>query len=260
MNTLVAIWRLGYTAAVADRRRLDVELAERGLAPSRARAQALILAGKVTVDGRFVTKAGTAVAPNAAIEVLEPDHPYASRGALKLEVALDSFGLDPTGLDCLDVGASTGGFTDLLLARGAARVVALDVGRGQLDWRLRTDPRVVVMEGVNARHLGPDDLPFPVALATVDVSFISLRLVVPALLAHLLPGATLVCLVKPQFEAGRDLVGKGGVVRDEAVRRRVVDDTVTAIAALGFDVVGVVPSPIRGQKGNLEELAVFKRR
>jgi 23S rRNA (cytidine1920-2'-O)/16S rRNA (cytidine1409-2'-O)-methyltransferase len=244
---------------VAERRRLDVELAERGLAPSRARAQALILAGKVTVDGRFVTKAGTAVAPDSVIEVIEPDHPYASRGALKLEVALDTFDLDPTGLDCLDVGASTGGFTDLLLARGAARVIALDVGRGQLEWRLRTDPRVVVMEGVNARHLGAGDLPFRVALATVDVSFISLRLVVPALRSHLEPGARLVCLVKPQFEAGRDQVGKGGVVRDEAVRRRVVDDTVAAIAALGFEVVGVVPSPIRGQKGNLEELAVFRR-
>ena len=245
---------------MADRRRLDVEVAERGLTTSRARAQALILAGKVTVDGRFVTKAGTAVTPDAVIEVLEPDHPYASRGALKLEVALDTFGVDPTGLDCLDVGASTGGFTDLLLTRGAARVIALDVGKGQLDWRLRTDSRVIVMEGINARHLGADDLPFLVALVTVDVSFISLRMVVPALRPHLTPGARLVCLVKPQFEAGRDQVGKGGIIRDEAVRRRVIDDTVSAITALGFELVGVVPSPIRGQKGNLEELAVFRGR
>jgi 23S rRNA (cytidine1920-2'-O)/16S rRNA (cytidine1409-2'-O)-methyltransferase len=244
---------------VAERRRLDVEIAARGLAPSRARAQALILAGKVTVDGRVVSKAGTQVAAAAVIGLAEPDHPWASRGALKLEAALDAFGIDPEGLDCLDVGASTGGFTDLLLARGAQRVIALDVGRGQLDWRLRTDDRVTVMEGVNARRIGPEDLPFPVGLAAIDVSFISLRLVVPALLPHLAPGAVLVCLVKPQFEAGRDQVGKGGIVRDEEVRRRVIDDTVAAIVELGFELVGVVPSPIRGQKGNLEELAVFRR-
>jgi 23S rRNA (cytidine1920-2'-O)/16S rRNA (cytidine1409-2'-O)-methyltransferase len=244
---------------VAERRRLDVELADRGLAPSRARAQALVLAGKVKVDGQIVTKAGTQVTQDAALEIVEPDHPYVSRGALKLEAALDAFSIDPRGLDCLDVGASTGGFTDLLLSRGARRVIALDVGRGQLDWRLRTDDRVVVIEGVNARHLGADTLPFQVALATIDVSFISLRLVVPAVLPHLEPGARLVCLVKPQFEAGRDQVGKGGIVRDDAVRRTAVDDTVAAIVDLGFDLVGVVPSPIRGQKGNLEELAVFRR-
>jgi 23S rRNA (cytidine1920-2'-O)/16S rRNA (cytidine1409-2'-O)-methyltransferase len=239
---------------------LDVELTARGLAPSRARAQAFILAGKVSVDGRVVTKAGTPVTDAARIDVAEPDHPWVSRGALKLEAALDAFSIDPAGLDCLDVGASTGGFTDLMLARGAARVIALDVGRSQLDWRLRTDDRVTVLEGVNARHLEPGDLPFPAALATVDVSFISLRLVVPALVPHLEPGGWLVCLVKPQFEAGRDEVGKGGIVRDEAVRRRVIDDTVAAVVALGFDLVGVVESPIRGQKGNLEELAVFRWR
>ena len=243
---------------MTDRRRLDVELAERGLAPSRARAQALIIAGKVTVDGRVVTKAGSPVKEDVAIEIAEPDHPYASRGALKLEAALDAFAIDPAGCDCLVVGASTGGFTDLMLVRGAARVIALDVGRGQLDWRLRTDDRVTVIEGVNARHLGPDDLPFSVGLATIDVSFISLRLVVPALLPHLDPGTHLVCLVKPQFEAGRNQVGKGGIVRDEGVRRRVVDDTVAAIADLGFELVGVIPSPIKGQKGNQEELAVFR--
>jgi 23S rRNA (cytidine1920-2'-O)/16S rRNA (cytidine1409-2'-O)-methyltransferase len=245
-------------ALMAERRRLDVELSERGLAPSRARAQALVLAGKVRVDGQVVSKAGIAVAADAVIEVVEPDHPYVSRGALKLEAALDAFAVDPSGRDCLDVGASTGGFTDLLLARGARRVIALDVGRGQLDWRLRTDERVTVLEGVNARYLGPGDLPFPVSLATVDVSFISLRLVVPALRPHLVPGAELICLVKPQFEAGRNEVGKGGIVRDEAVRRRVVDDTVSGIAELGFDLVGLVPSPVRGQKGNLEELAAFR--
>ncbi len=241
------------------RKRLDIALTERGLAPSRARAQALLLAGKVLVDGAPVTKAGTSVAEDAVIELVAPDHPYVSRGALKLAAALDAFAISPEGLDCLDVGASTGGFTDLLLERGARRVAALDVGRGQLDWKLRTDPRVAVLEGVNARHLGPGDLPFAVDLACVDVSFISLELVVPAVLPHLKPGATLICLVKPQFEAGRDQVGSGGVVRDEAVRRRVVDATVAALAKLGLELVGVVPSPIRGPKGNLEELAVFRK-
>jgi 23S rRNA (cytidine1920-2'-O)/16S rRNA (cytidine1409-2'-O)-methyltransferase len=243
---------------MANKRRLDVLVAERDLAPSRARAQALVLAGKVLVDGASVTKAGTQVRVDAVIEVVEPDHPYVSRGALKLEAALDAFGIDPDGLDCLDVGASTGGFTDLLLRRGARRVVALDVGRGQLAWSLRSDDRVTVMEGVNARHLGPDDLPFRVDLVSIDVSFISLRLVVPAVLTHLEDGSRLVCLVKPQFEAGRDQVGSGGVVRDEGVRRTVIDRTVAALVELGLDLVGVVPSPIRGPKGNLEELAVFR--
>ncbi|HHQ49710.1 MAG TPA: TlyA family RNA methyltransferase [Acidobacteria bacterium] len=240
------------------RKRLDVRLAELGLAPSRARAQALILAGKVRVDGVRVSKAGTQVGPEARIELDTPDHPFVSRGALKLEAALDAFAIDPAGLDCLDVGASTGGFTDLLLSRGARRVIALDVGRGQLDWKLRTDPRVTVMEGINARHLGPGDLPYPVQLAVVDVAFISLKLVVPAILPHLLPGGRLVCLVKPQFEAGREQVGRGGIVRDEAVRRTVIDGTVTALAGLGLELLGVVPSPIHGQKGNLEELAAFR--
>ena len=239
--------------------RLDVVMTERGLAPSRARAQALILEGKVRVAGRLVTKAGTGVADDVEIEVVTPDHPFVSRGGLKLEAALDAFSLDPAGRDCLDVGASTGGFTDLLLQRGAGRVIAVDVGRGQLDWKLRNDPRVVVMEGVNARRLGADDLPFPVSLAVVDVSFISLKLVVPAILPHLEPSGVLVCLVKPQFEAGREQVGKGGIVRNESVRSRVIDDTVAALAGLGLDLIGFVPSPIRGRKGNLEELAAFRK-
>jgi len=233
-------------------------MTERGLASSRARAQALILAGKVRLRGDVETKAGTQVEPDAAIEIIEPDHPWVSRGALKLVAALDEFRISPDGVDCLDIGASTGGFTEVLLERGARRVIALDVGRGQLDWRLRNDPRVVVMEGVNARHLDTVDLPFTAALATVDVSFISLRLVVPALLPHLATKAWLVCLVKPQFEAGRHQVGKGGIVRDEAVRRQVIDDTVAALIELGLELVGTIPSPIRGQKGNLEELAVFR--
>lgn len=247
-----------YDGFVAVRKRLDVLLAERGLASSRARAQGLILAGKVLVDGVQVTKAGSQIAADASIEVVAHDHPYVSRGALKLRAALDAFAVSPEGIDCLDVGASTGGFTDLLLERGARRVIALDVGRGQLAWRLRQDPRVVVMEGVNARHLSEQTLPFAVGLACVDVSFISLRLVVPALLPHLEAGGWLICLVKPQFEAGREQVGSGGVVRDEEVRRRVIDGTVAALADLGLEVVGLVPSPIRGPKGNLEELAVFR--
>lgn len=238
--------------------RLDVMLTERGLAASRARAQALVMAGKVSVDGVVVTKAGAPVAHGARLEIAEPDHPWVSRGALKLEAALDACGIDPAGLDCLDCGASTGGFSQLLLARGARRVVALDVGRGQLDWKLRSDPRVTVMEGVNARYLAPGDLPFPVALATVDVSFISLRLIVPALQPLILPKGWLICLVKPQFEAGRDQVGKGGIVRDDVVRRRVIDGTVAALAAGGLDLLAVIPSPIEGQKGNREELAVFR--
>ncbi len=233
-------------------------MSERGLVPSRARAQALILAGKVRLRGEVETKAGTQVEADARIEIIEPDHPWVSRGALKLVAALDEFGISPDGIDCLDIGASTGGFTEVLLERGARRVIALDVGRGQLDWRLRNDSRVVVMEGVNARHLDAVDLPFAASLATIDVSFISLRLVVPALLPHLAAGACLVCLVKPQFEAGRDQVGKGGIVRDEAVRRQTIDATVAALVDRGLDLVGVIPSPIKGQKGNLEELAVFR--
>jgi 23S rRNA (cytidine1920-2'-O)/16S rRNA (cytidine1409-2'-O)-methyltransferase len=243
---------------VTKKKRLDIVLTERGLAPSRARAQALILAGKVRLRGDVESKAGTQVEPDAPIEISEPDHPWVSRGALKLVAALDEFEISPGGLDCLDIGASTGGFTDVLLERGARQVVAVDVGRGQLDWRLRNDPRVVVMEGVNARHLDTVDLPYSAALATIDVSFISLRLVVPALLPHLIAGARLVCLVKPQFEAGRDQVGKGGIVRDEAIRRQAIDNTVAALVDLGLESVGVIPSPIRGQKGNLEELAVFR--
>jgi 23S rRNA (cytidine1920-2'-O)/16S rRNA (cytidine1409-2'-O)-methyltransferase len=244
---------------VTAKKRLDLVLTERGLVESRSRAQALVMAGKVTVDGAIVTKAGAAVTEDAEIELETPDHPYVSRGGLKLVAALDGFDLSPDGLDCLDVGASTGGFTDLLLQRGARRVIALDVGRAQLDWKLRSDDRVVVMEGVNARHLGPDDLPFAVDLATVDVSFISLELVVPAVVPHLRPGGALVCLVKPQFEAGREQVGSGGVVRDEAVRRKVIDRTVAALRDLGLELVGVTPSPIRGPKGNLEELAVYRK-
>jgi len=242
---------------MAEKRRLDIIVTERGLAPSRARAQALIMAGKVRVNNEVVSKAGTQVDAGSAIEVDEADHPWVGRGALKLAAALDAVPINPTGFDCLDVGASTGGFTHLLLDRGAHRVVALDVGRNQLDWRLRSDDRVIVMEGVNARHLGPGDLPFSVQLITMDLSFISLRLVVPAVLPFLEDGGHLVCLVKPQFEAGREQVGKGGIVRDEGIRRKVIDGVVEHLEGLGLTKVAVISSPIAGRKGNREELAVF---
>lgn len=240
------------------KRRLDVELVERGLAPSRSRAQALVMAGKVLVDGRPALKAGTMVGHEVVLELRTPDHPYVSRGALKLRAALDELDIDPNGRDCLDVGASTGGFTQVLLERGARRVVALDVGRGQLDWKLRSHQRVTALEGFNARRIDGELLPYPVDLATVDVSFISLRLVVPPVARLLPPGGELICLVKPQFEAGRDLVPPGGVIRDERVRRRVIDDTVRVLENLGLERIGVVPSPVRGQRGNLEELAAFR--
>jgi len=244
---------------VPKKKRLDVVLAERGLTHSRSRAQALVIAGRVKVDGVVVTKAGTGISEDSRVEVIEPDHPYVGRGALKLVAALDAFDIDPANLFCLDVGASTGGFTDVLLTRGARRVIALDVGRGQLDWKLRSDQRVVVMEGINARHLGPDDLEFPVQLIVMDLSFISLTKVVPAVIQHLEPGGHLICLIKPQFEAGRHEVGRGGIVRDEAVRTRVVSATINALEGLGLTLIGQVPSPIRGQKGNQEDLAVFRK-
>ena len=204
------------------RTRLDQALVERGLAPSRARAQSLILAGVVRIGGEVADKAGRAVDPGAVISVDGPDHPWVSRGGVKLAAALDAFGIDPGGMRCLDVGASTGGFTHVLLTRGASSVVAVDVGRGQLDWSLRQDPRVTVREGINARFLTAADVPGPFDLITVDVSFISLRLVLPALQPLLAVTGRLVALIKPQFEAGRGQVGKGGVVRDPVVREAAI--------------------------------------
>jgi 23S rRNA (cytidine1920-2'-O)/16S rRNA (cytidine1409-2'-O)-methyltransferase len=227
------------------KKRLDVLLVERGLAESRTQAQALVLAGRVP----GYDKPGTQVDDAAELEVKRPP-PYVSRGGEKLAHALDAFGVDPRGRDCLDVGASTGGFTDVLLQRGAARVVAVDVGYGQLHERLRADPRVTVMERTNARELR--ELPFPPELVVGDVSFISLKLVLPPALALAKPGWEAVVLVKPQFEAGRREVGKGGVVRDVEVRRRVVREI--AAAALGWqgETVGVVDSGLPGPKGNRE--------
>jgi 23S rRNA (cytidine1920-2'-O)/16S rRNA (cytidine1409-2'-O)-methyltransferase len=227
------------------KKRLDVLLVERGLAESRAQAQALVLAGRV----RGYDKPGTQVDDAAEVEVERPP-PYVSRGGEKLACALDAFGLDPTGRDCLDVGASTGGFTDVLLQRGAARVIALDVGYGQLHDRLRRDSRVTVLERTNARELR--ELPFAPDLVVGDVSFISLKLALPPALALAQAGWEAVVLVKPQFEAGRGEVGKGGVVRDPVVRRRVVREIAVAAVGWGGETVGVVDSGLPGPKGNRE--------
>jgi len=239
--------------------RLDQLLVERGLAPSRARAQSLILAGSVRVEGALADKAGKAVSADASVEVVVADHPWVSRGGVKLAAALDAFGVSPAGKRCLDVGASTGGFTHVLLERGAAQVVALDVGRGQLDWRLRQDSRVVVKEGVNARYLAREDLPGRFDLVTVDVSFISLRLVLPALVPLLAEGGDLVALVKPQFEAGRTQVAKGGVVRDPEAREQAIEGVLAAARELGLECLARIPSPIAGPAGNVEELAHLRK-
>jgi 23S rRNA (cytidine1920-2'-O)/16S rRNA (cytidine1409-2'-O)-methyltransferase len=240
--------------------RLDVLLVDRGLAPSRERARALILAGMVEVDGRVVDKAGTAVGDGAVVALREADHGFASRGALKLEAGLDGHGVDPAGAVCLDVGASTGGFTDLLLQRGARKVYAIDVGYGQLAWKLRQDPRVVVLERENIRHLDPAKVPEPCDLAVIDVSFISLTLVLGKVAALLGPpgGKPIVALVKPQFEAGRDQVGRGGVVRDPAARRAAVDKVVQWATEHGFTAGEAIESPITGPAGNVEYLLLLR--
>jgi 23S rRNA (cytidine1920-2'-O)/16S rRNA (cytidine1409-2'-O)-methyltransferase len=239
--------------------RVDLLLVEAGLAPTRARAQALVLAGQVVVEDQRVDKPGTRVPVDAALRLKGEPMPYVSRGGLKLEAALRHFALDVRGAVCADIGASTGGFTDCLLQAGAARVHALDVGRGQLHDRLRTDPRVVSREGVNARYLTAEDLPESVSVMVVDVSFISLTQVLPAAVPFLAPGGTLVSLVKPQFEAGRDEVGKGGVVRDEVVRAAAVERVRTCVIGLGLTVVGTLDSPVHGPAGNREVLLAARR-
>jgi 23S rRNA (cytidine1920-2'-O)/16S rRNA (cytidine1409-2'-O)-methyltransferase len=232
--------------------RLDQLMAERGLVGSREKARALILAGAVMVGGAVALKAGQLVDRDAAIAIREAE-PYVSRGGRKLAHALDRFGLFVEGLIVADIGASTGGFTDVLLQRGARRVYAVDVGRGQLHWRLRSDPRVVVMERMNARYLR--SLPEKLELAAIDVSFISLRLVVPPVNRLLAEGSSMIVLVKPQFEAGRAEVGHGGVVRSSAVHRRVLDDFAAWLPEQGLGLGGLTPSPIRGPAGNVEFLA-----
>jgi 23S rRNA (cytidine1920-2'-O)/16S rRNA (cytidine1409-2'-O)-methyltransferase len=248
------------TARGRGRRRLDLLLVDRGLAESRARAQALIMAGLVFSGDRRLDKAGMLIDQNTVLAVKGRDHPWVSRGGVKLAHALDRFGIDPAGLVCLDLGASTGGFTDVLLTRGAARVYAVDVGRGQLAWRLRVDPRVILLERVNARDLTSALVPEQIDLVVCDVSFISLRLALPPALALAAPGARLLALIKPQFEVGRDQVGKGGIVRDPGARLAVCEHIAAWVAAQpGWRVSGVVDSPVAGAEGNLEYLLAAVR-
>jgi 23S rRNA (cytidine1920-2'-O)/16S rRNA (cytidine1409-2'-O)-methyltransferase len=237
---------------MTSRKRADILLVERGLFDSRTRAQAAIEAGLVTANGRAVHKPSDEIATDAALEAT-PAHPWVSRGALKLVAALDHFGFDPGGDVCLDVGASTGGFTEVLLAFGASKVYAVDVGREQLHARLRADPAVVSLEATDIRALDPAQLVEPADFATVDVSFISLKLVLPALRPLLRSHATLVALIKPQFEAGRAHLKKG-IVRDAAVQAAVCDDIVAFATSLGWTVAGIIPSPITGGDGNAEFL------
>ena len=237
------------------KQRLDQALVERGLAESRTQAQALILAGLVFSGERRLDKAGDQVAADTAIEVRGKPHPWVSRGGLKLVGGLDTFGFDPTGRTAIDVGASTGGFTDVLLTRGAAHVFAVDVGHGQLHWKLRNDPRVTVLERTNARRLDATHVPRLVGAVVCDASFIGLETVLPAALNLAAPGAFCVALIKPQFEVGKGRVGKGGIVRDPALHAEVCDRIGAWLAARpGWSVRGIIPSPIEGPDGNVEFL------
>jgi 23S rRNA (cytidine1920-2'-O)/16S rRNA (cytidine1409-2'-O)-methyltransferase len=236
----------------ARRSRLDAELVSRGLAESRAKAQALILSGRVLLDGSVAAKCGAPVRAGQRVDVAPAQRPFASRGGSKLEGALEDFGLSCEGKIALDVGASTGGFTDCLLRRGARKIYAVDVGEKLIDERLRRDPRVIVIEKINFRYARPDLLPEKVSLAVVDVSFISLRHILPPLREFLLEGAEVLALVKPQFEAGRKSVGKGGIVRDEAKRLEAVADIEKAAEGLGFRVKKITESRVKGHRGNRE--------
>jgi 23S rRNA (cytidine1920-2'-O)/16S rRNA (cytidine1409-2'-O)-methyltransferase len=239
------------------KQRLDTLLVEKGLVESREKARALILAGQVDVDGHGAAKAGTMVPVDADIRVIGPDHPWVSRGGVKLAHALDAFEIDATDAIVLDIGASTGGFTDVWLQRGARHVIALDVGHSQLHWKIRSDPRVTVIENTNARYLAPGSLPDPggaITRVSIDVSFISLRHIFPVLPPLIAAGSDIVALVKPQFEAGRREVGKGGLIHDPAVHARVVQDVTLAAAEVGLKRVAVIDSPITGSEGNREFL------
>lgn len=234
--------------------RLDRLLVERGIAESRERGHALILSGQVLVDGQKVEKAGSLVPEGADIRILGEQMPYVSRGGLKLEAALREFMIDVTGTTALDVGASTGGFTDCLLQHGARKVYAVDVGYGQMAWKLRQDPRVVLIERTNIREITPSHIPEPIDISVIDVSFISLEKVIPSILRFLKPDSGIIALIKPQFEVGKEQVGKGGIVRDEAARTAAVERLAAFIRDLGLAVKGVIPSPITGQDGNVEYL------
>jgi 23S rRNA (cytidine1920-2'-O)/16S rRNA (cytidine1409-2'-O)-methyltransferase len=243
------------------RERIDKLLVDRGLAESRTKAQAMVMAGVVLVDEQRVEKPSQQFDSNSTIRVKGGDDPtnrYVGRGGLKLEAALREFRLDVSGLTCLDVGASTGGFTDCLLQHGAKKVVALDVGHNQIDWRLRNDPQVEVREGINARYLKPEDFAQKFDVAVMDVSFISATKVLPAVVPLLVERGSVVTLIKPQFEVGRGEVGGGGVVRDPGKRTRAVEQVNDAARALGLEVVNVIESPIHGAEGNVEYLALYK--
>ena len=244
----------------SEKKRLDVLLVERGLVETRAKAQALILAGAVFSGERKLDKAGTAYAEDTPLEVKSRDHPWVSRGGIKLAHALDHFAIDVEGFVALDIGASTGGFTDVVLQNGAARVYAVDVGHGQLAWKLRQDPRVLVLERVNARYLTAAQVPEPPDIVVCDASFIGLETVLPAALGLAKAQAQLVALIKPQFEVGPERVGKGGVVRDPALHREVCERIAAWLTGRGWEMVGIVESPIRGPEGNIEFLAYARRR
>ena len=237
------------------KKRLDVLLVEQGYADSRTKAQAIIMSGQVYVAGQKADKPGISYEENVELEVRGAACPYVSRGGLKLEKALRDFGVDPTGYVCSDSGASTGGFTDCLLQQGASKVFAIDVGYGQLDWKIRSDPRVVVMERTNVRYVTPEQLGEPLDLSVVDVSFISLKIVLPVIKTFLKTTGQVLCLIKPQFEAGRDKVGKKGVVRDPETHKEVLDSFVELANELNFNILGLTFSPVKGPEGNIEFLA-----
>lgn len=237
------------------KKRLDVLLTEQGYADTRSKAQAIIMAGLVYVDGQKADKPGISYEEHVSIEVRGETCPYVSRGGLKLEKALRDFGVKPEGYVCSDSGASTGGFTDCLLQQGAKKVFAIDVGYGQLDWKIRSDDRVVVMERTNIRYVTPEQLGEPLDLSVIDVSFISLKIVLPAIKALLKPGqGQVLCLIKPQFEAGKEKVGKKGVVREPETHKEVLDDFVTLANELQFNILGLTFSPVKGPEGNIEFL------
>ena len=238
------------------KKRLDVLLVEQGYADSRTKAQAIIMSGNVYVDGQKADKPGVSYEEHVALEVRGAVCPYVSRGGLKLEKALRNFGVDPTGYVCSDSGASTGGFTDCLLQQGAKKVFAIDVGYGQLDWKIRSDPRVVVMERTNVRYVTPEQLGEPLDLSVIDVSFISLKIVLPVVKTFLKADqGQVLCLIKPQFEAGKEKVGKKGVVRDPAVHQEVLEDFIALAHRIGFTILGLTFSPVKGPEGNIEFLA-----
>ncbi len=241
----------------SKRKRIDVLLVDLDLAPTRSRARSLIMEGVVFVDGMRLDKAGAVVKENSDISIRESSQKYVSRGGFKLESALSGFGVDVDGMTALDIGASTGGFTDCLLQKGASKIYAVDVGYGQLDWKLRNDERVVVMERVNARYIKPEDIAELVDVLVIDVSFISVTKILPPAVQILKPGGVLVALVKPQFEVGKGEVGKGGIVKDERKHKRVVEEITEFTLGLGFRLKGVITSPLLGSRGNKEFLLIM---